>query len=221
MSTIEIHPPSAAWPDEFQALKSRLVGVLPRNSVIHHTGSTAVPGLAAKDVIDIQVSIDSLDQVNPAAIVALGFKHREISGPGDHCPPGMDLPDPELTKLFLNSTGRAAHVRVRERGHFNQRYALLCRDFLRSHQVAAQAYALVKHNLARHVGDDQDAYYDIKDPASTSSSTAPMNGRCASVGPSRQGTDEASHGERPDRGPLPIVARHRFTSGSLGPAATR
>jgi GrpB-like predicted nucleotidyltransferase (UPF0157 family) len=164
MSRIEIAPASATWPDEFQALKARLAGVLPKGSVIHHIGSTAVPGLAAKDVIDIQVSVDSLDQVDPAAIVALGFKHREMSGPGDHCPPGMDLPDPELTKLFFKSTGRAAHVHVRERGRFNQRYALLCRDFLRSHPVAAQAYALVKQNLARHVGDDQEAYYDIKDP---------------------------------------------------------
>lgn len=164
MSRIEIHSPNATWPDDFQALKARLVGVVPEGSVIHHIGSTAVPGLAAKDVIDIQISVDSLDQVDVGAVVALGFIHRPISGPGDHCPPGMNLPDADLTKLFFKSTGRAANVHVRERGRFNQRYALLCRDFLRSHPVAAQAYALVKHQLARHVGDDQDAYYDIKDP---------------------------------------------------------
>ena len=164
MSRIEIVPPNATWPDDFQALKARLVGAVPKGSVIHHIGSTAVPGLAAKDVIDIQVSVDSLDQVDPAAVVALGFKHREIAGTGDHCPPGMDLPDPELTKLFFKCTGRAANVHIREKGRFNQRYALLCRDFLRSHPVAAQAYGLVKHQLARHVGDDEDAYYDIKDP---------------------------------------------------------
>jgi GrpB-like predicted nucleotidyltransferase (UPF0157 family) len=164
MSRIEIVPPNATWPEDFQAMKTRLLGVLPEGSVIHHIGSTAVPGLAAKDVIDIQVSVDKLDQVNPAAVVALGFKHREISGIGDHCPPGMNLPDPELTKLFFKSTGRAANIHIRERGRFNQRYALLCRDFLRSHPVAAQAYALIKQNLARHFPHDEDAYYDIKDP---------------------------------------------------------
>jgi GrpB-like predicted nucleotidyltransferase (UPF0157 family) len=164
MSTIEIHPPSAAWPGDFLALKARLVDVMPTGSLIHHIGSTAVPGLAAKDVIDIQVSVDRLDQVDPAAVVALGFKQREMSGIGDHCPPGMELPDAELTKLFFKSTGRAANVHVRERGRFNQRYALLCRDFLRSHPVAAQAYVLVKQNLVKHVGDDEGAYYDIKDP---------------------------------------------------------
>ena len=164
MSIIEIHPPNAAWPGDFQVLKARLDGVLPRNSVVHHIGSTAVPGLAAKDVIDIQISVDRLEQVDPAAIAALGFKYREISGPGDHCPPGMDLADAELTKLFFKSTGRPANIHIREKGRFNQRYALLCRDFLRSHPVAAQAYGLIKQQLAKHFADDQDAYYDIKDP---------------------------------------------------------
>lgn len=164
MSLIEIHPPDPAWPDEFQALKTRLVGLMPEGSLIHHIGSTAVPGLAAKDVIDIQISVDNLDAVDPAAIMARGFIHRPITGLGDHCPPGLVLADRELAKLFFKSTGRPANVHIREKGRFNQRYALLCRDYLRAHPVAAQAYALVKQQLARHVGNDQDAYYDIKDP---------------------------------------------------------
>lgn len=164
MSRIEIVPPNATWPDEFQAMKALLGEVVPKGSVIHHIGSTAVPGLAAKDVIDIQVSVDSLERVDARAIVALGFIQREMTGPGDHCPPGMDLPDSELTKLFFRSTGRAAHIHVREKGRFNQRYALLCRDFLCSHPTAAQAYGLVKHHLALRFPDDVEAYYDIKDP---------------------------------------------------------
>ena len=137
---------------------------MPESSVIHHIGSTAIPGLAAKDVIDIQVSVDSLDVVDVAAIAAAGFKQRVFSGRGDHCPPGMDLPETELAKLFFKSTGRAANLHVREKGRFNQQYALLCRDFLRSHPIAAQAYALIKQRLAAHFADDEDAYYDIKDP---------------------------------------------------------
>ena len=164
MSQIEIQPPSPTWPDEFQALKARLIGLVPAGATIHHIGSTAVPGLAAKDVIDIQISVDDLDEVDPARIAAAGFIFRTRPGPGDHCPPGMTLPDEELTKLFFRSTGRAAHIHIRERGRFNQRYALLCRDFLRSHPVAAQAYVLVKQALARRFPDDADAYYDIKDP---------------------------------------------------------
>jgi GrpB-like predicted nucleotidyltransferase (UPF0157 family) len=164
MSTIEIEPPNPAWPDDFQALKARLAPAVPAGSVIHHIGSTAVPGLAAKDVIDIQVSVDSLGRVDAAGIVALGFIQRIMTGIGDHCPPGMDLPDAELTKLFFKSAGRAAHIHVREKGRFNQRYPLLCRDFLRAHPVAALAYAQVKHQLASRFPDDVEAYYDIKDP---------------------------------------------------------
>lgn len=164
MNSIVIHSPSPTWPDDFQALKARLAAVLLAGSVIHHIGSTAVPGLPAKDVIDIQVSVDSLARVDAAAIVALGFTQRIMTGVGDHCPPGLTLPDADLTKLFFKSTGRPAHIHVREKGRFNQRFALLCRDFLRTHPVAAQAYAQVKHQLALRFPDDEDAYYDIKDP---------------------------------------------------------
>ena len=164
MSTIVIHPAKATWRDEFEALRARLFAILPEGSVIHHIGSTAVPGLAAKDVIDIQVSVDSLDSVDVAAVVVAGYAHRPISGVGDHCPPGVELPDAELTKLFFKSTGRAANLHIREKGRFNQQYALLCRDFLRTHPVATQAYALIKQRLAERFAGDEDAYYDVKDP---------------------------------------------------------
>jgi GrpB-like predicted nucleotidyltransferase (UPF0157 family) len=164
MTPIEIRPPNPAWPGDFQALKARLAPVVPAGSAIHHIGSTAVPGLPAKDVIDIQVSVDSLTMVDAPAIVALGFTQRIMTGVGDHCPPGLTLPDAELTKLFFKSTGRAAHIHVREKGRFNQRFALLCRDFLHTHPVAAQAYAQVKHHLSLRAPDDEDFYYDIKDP---------------------------------------------------------
>ncbi|WP_211238268.1 GrpB family protein, partial [Deinococcus pimensis] len=59
---------------------------------------------------------------------------------------------------------RRAHVHLREQGRFNGRYALLCRDYLRAHPLAANAYADVKRQLARHVGGDPEKYYDVKDP---------------------------------------------------------
>lgn len=77
---------------------------------------------------------------------------------------GLDLPERELKKRFYRSRGRAANVHVRERGRFNQRFALLCRDFLRAHPVAASAYALIKQRLAVRFPTDSDAYYEIKDP---------------------------------------------------------
>jgi len=56
-----------------------------------------------------------------------------------------------------------ANVHVREKGRFNQRYPLLCRDYLREHPSAAAAYGAIKQQLARHFPNNADAYYDVKD----------------------------------------------------------
>lgn len=122
-------------------------------------------GLTAKDIIDVQVTVASFDESLLGALTQAGF----IQAPGfvtDHRPPGMRLPEGELEKRFFNAPpgDRKANVHLRVDGRFNQRYPLLCRDYLRSHPLAASAYGQVKHALARIVGDDIEAYYDVKDP---------------------------------------------------------
>ena len=149
MSQIIISPSHASWPDEFQALKALLTPAVPHGSAIHHIGSTAIVGLAAKNVIDIQVSVDELNAVDLSSLEKVGFQH--VSGLSDHCPPGVQLHRDELAKLFFRGTTRPANVHIRQTGRFNQRYALVCRDFLRSHPVAANAYALIKTRLAQSV----------------------------------------------------------------------
>lgn len=159
---MKIEPANPAWPEDFAVLKRAILRAAPAGAVIHHIGSTAVPGLAAKDVIDIQLTVDDLALVDRAAVEEEGFEYRPLRV--DHCPPGMSLSDDELYKLFFRSTGRRAHLHVRERGRFNQRFALVCRDFLRAHPTAAGAYELIKQRLALRFPGDEDAYYDIKDP---------------------------------------------------------
>ena len=137
----------------------------PAGAYIHHLGSTAVSGLAAKNLIDVQVTVDDLAQVDDAAFEREDFDCvRGLMA--DHCPLGLDLPDCELKKLFHQSRDRAANVHVRERGRFNQRFALIWRDFLRVHPAATSAYALIKQRLATRFPTDEDAYYEIKDPVS-------------------------------------------------------
>jgi hypothetical protein len=63
-----------------------------------------------------------------------------------------------------NYSARPANLHVREAGRFNQRYPLLCRDYLRSHPMAAEAYGAIKRRLASFFPNDPDAYYAIKDP---------------------------------------------------------
>lgn len=152
--------------DDFRAIGGRLRELLGPGALrIDHIGSTAVDGLAAKDIIDVQVSVADFDEGLLAALDQAGFR-RWPEFAGDHCPPGMRLAGSELEKRFFNAPPgeRKANIHVRVEGRFNQRYALLCRDYLRSHPLAASAYSQVKRALARIVGDDMDAFYDVKDP---------------------------------------------------------
>jgi GrpB-like predicted nucleotidyltransferase (UPF0157 family) len=159
---IEIVPAREKWTRDFVELRRRIVAAAPTGSYAHHIGSTAVPGLSAKDVIDIQLTVGNLEQVDPALIEKVGFRH--IVGLVDHPPAGVLLENIELRKLFFRGTGRATNLHVRERGRFNQRFALLCRDYLRARPAAARAYELIKLRLASRFPDDEDAYYEIKDP---------------------------------------------------------
>lgn len=162
MAQIIIAAANPTWPEDFAALKRTIMAVAPAGAVIHHIGSTAVPGLAAKDVIDIQLTVDHLTDFDGPAMEAHGFVERHHLV--DHCPPGLALPEADLQKRFFRSMGRPANLHIRERGRFNQGFSLLCRDFLRAHPTAAAAYGLIKQRLALYFPEDEDAYYDIKDP---------------------------------------------------------
>ena len=160
---ITIVPYQSEWPVEFQALAGHLREVLGDKALaIHHIGSTSVPGLQAKDVIDVQITVTSLDQEIVDALLAAGYllcRHTM-----DHCPPGIELTDKELRKFLFNGPGRRSNIHIRVKGKFNQRYPLLCRDYLRTHPLAAAAYGRMKQELAKHFPNDMEVYCDIKDP---------------------------------------------------------
>ncbi|MEO7715557.1 MAG: GrpB family protein [Capsulimonas sp.] len=166
--SIEIIPYADRWPSEFQLiatpLRDRLGDLALR---IDHIGSTAVCGLPAKDVIDVQVTVRSQDSEDRIvdSICALGYVHLEHIR-GDHLPLGMDTTSERWVKLFfLTPQGqRRVNLHVRVAGNPNQRYALLFRDYLRANPIAAEGYAEIKRQLARYHPDDEDAYYDVKDP---------------------------------------------------------
>ena len=105
---------------------------------IDHVGSTAVPGLAAKDALDIQALVFDLDEADEvmAALDAAGFRHRPekrgarpIAGYPDH-------PDCWDEHFFREPEGsRVVHLHVREAGTAAARVALLLRDFLRADEA--------------------------------------------------------------------------------------
>lgn len=163
---VEIIPYQERWPSEFQAIASTLRRGLGDLAIrIDHIGSTSVPGLAAKDVIDIQVTVAALDERVISAMTALSYsQYPGIAG--DHRPPNFEGPESDWQKLYFRPPAgqRRTNTHVRAQGRANQRYALLFRDYLRAHPATANAYAELKRRLAEHLADP-DTYPDVKDPA--------------------------------------------------------
>lgn len=159
-------PYQPAWPEEFRALGGILRNALGDHALrIDHIGSTSVPGLAAKDIIDIQITVQALGPAVAQPLHQAGYERIE-NITQDHLPPGSGSQMSDWTKWIFKPPAfqRPTNVHVRMAGRPNQRYALLFRDYLRAHPPAAQAYARVKNALAKYHALDVDAYYDIKDP---------------------------------------------------------
>jgi len=146
-----------AWPALFQTLASDLRDALgPVARRIDHIGSTAVPGLAAKPIIDIQISVASFkpEAAFRVPLQRLGYRFR--------------ADNPERTKrYFRESPGtRRTHIHVRRYGSWNEQFALLFRDYLRAHPDAAARYAALKQELARQFSlpEERHLYVEAKDP---------------------------------------------------------
>jgi GrpB-like predicted nucleotidyltransferase (UPF0157 family) len=163
---IEIVDYKSEWPAEFERLASRLARPLRRLALrIDHIGSTSVPGLAAKDVIDIQVTVRELTPEVLQCITGAGFRHcPEVTR--DHVPAGASDATGDWSKLlFVQPAGeRRVHLHVRQAGRPNQRYPLLFRDYLRAQPQVAAAYAELKRRLGAALANAED-YPDVKDPA--------------------------------------------------------
>jgi GrpB-like predicted nucleotidyltransferase (UPF0157 family) len=159
------------WSREFDALGARLAGALGMLALrVDHIGSTSVPGLAAKDVLDVQVIVGALEPHEALAeqFAAVGFtpKLGDVKL-RDHVPTGWTGEASEWDKLLFGPPAgeRPSNVHVRVAGAPNERYALLFRDFLRANDRARDLWGSFKERLAAEVGGDLDLYVELKDPA--------------------------------------------------------
>jgi GrpB-like predicted nucleotidyltransferase (UPF0157 family) len=133
-------PYNARWPLQFEAERQRIGRALGALALrIDHNGSTAVPGLAAKPVIDIQVSVAQLHPIEPYIdrLAGLGYVHLPHADDGV-CP-------------FLHRPAEwphTHHVHLVEAGGDEERRTLAFRDYLRDHAPAAREYETLKRRLA-------------------------------------------------------------------------
>jgi GrpB-like predicted nucleotidyltransferase (UPF0157 family) len=145
----------SAWPRRFAELGAALRTALgPVALRIDHTGSTAIPGLDAKPIIDIQVSVTSFEPLAAYRdpIEQLGYVFRSRN--------------PDRTKRYFRERagGPETHIHVRQAGSWPEQFALLFRDYLRGHDADAKRYAAAKRRLAKQYGEDRHGYTDAKAP---------------------------------------------------------
>lgn len=147
--TIEVVPWSPQWAEQFERVAADLRAALAGVEVvaIEHVGSTSVPGLAAKPVLDIDVVVER-DYLPDAidALIAAGYDHR-----GD-----LGMTDRESFKAPDVAPRR--HVYVCVVGTLHLRNHLAVRDVLRRHSDLRDRYAELKRRLARDPAIDMDAY---------------------------------------------------------------
>jgi GrpB-like predicted nucleotidyltransferase (UPF0157 family) len=148
-------PYDPAWPGLFDEEAARLRPVFGGNLVaLHHIGSTAVPGLAAKPIIDMLPEvrdIGAVDSLNDA-LAELGYLAW-----GEYGIPG---------RRYFNKGGavnRTHHMHCFEQGSDGLVRHLAFRDYLRAHPAEAEAYGRLKAGLAQQHPSDIEGYMDGKD----------------------------------------------------------
>jgi dephospho-CoA kinase len=167
-------PYDESWPDQARRIAARLGTACGHRAVrIDHIGSTAVPGLAAKDTIDMQVTVASLDIADELtdALTGAGYVHRPITH-DESKPDGRSAiaefdrtGDESLWQKRIAASadpGRPTLVHVRVDGWPNQQFALLFVDWLVANPDALQRYLSAKREAER--AGDKASYVAAKEP---------------------------------------------------------
>ena len=149
-----IVPYDPNWPDRFAKERDRILSAIGSLTLaIEHTGSTSVPGLAAKPVIDMVLTISELNSADMAIgrLEQIGYEYRPIG----------DLPGRLFLRRFVEGE-RRFHLSLSEP---NSRFwidHLAFRDYLQTHPEAANAYAALKLDLAERYRLDRGSYTEGK-----------------------------------------------------------
>jgi GrpB-like predicted nucleotidyltransferase (UPF0157 family) len=149
---VEVVPYRPQWATEGREIAAELARTLPGARAVDHIGSTSVPGLPAKDCIDLMVQVHSLAEFDLGPLVERGYRERpeewnrvEALGSSTH-----------PKRVFAPPVGgRSVNIHVREVGAATARYSLLFRDFLRGNDDHRDTWGRLKTRLAQ---EDVDIY---------------------------------------------------------------
>lgn len=151
---IHIHPYNPVWPSMFEKEKKLVETTLKEWIIggVHHVGSTSIPGISAKPIIDIMVGVNNLEKAQ-ACIPLLDTIHYSF------------FPyKPEYMHWFCKPSleHRTHHLYLMEPTSNEWRARLAFRDYLRSHPQEKREYETLKKKLAEQFIDDREGYTDAK-----------------------------------------------------------
>lgn len=152
--TVVVVPYDRRWPQLFEEAAAELRAAIGADIIdVHHVGSTAIPGLAAKPILDILVTVPDFERArNLVPILAtLGYEFR----------PQEEIPDRHYFRR-RGGTIRTHHLSLAEATSHHHRATLAFRDALRRNAALVSEYAALKHDLAARFPRDRIAYLDGK-----------------------------------------------------------
>jgi GrpB-like predicted nucleotidyltransferase (UPF0157 family) len=151
-------PYSKIFPELFQKEKERIIPHLKGVVSIEHIGSTAVPGLGGKGIIDIAIAVNQADMDSTCKdLQTLGYDYRPTFSTQDRFYFVIYLPDKE-------EDTRRYHIHLTYPKNKEWEELLRFRDYLRSHPQALQEYANLKQQAASEANNDGKRYRKLKEP---------------------------------------------------------
>ncbi|MBO4325536.1 MAG: GrpB family protein [Lachnospiraceae bacterium] len=154
---VVVEPYNEAWKQDFMDIKAELEPALGELALrIEHVGSTSVPGLSAKPIIDIDVVMEDYSKLQAVvdALAAIGYTHEGDQG----------IPGREAFKYDGKEHLRKHHLYVCPEDSAELRRHITFRDYLRSHPETVREYSRVKEEGAKLYPYDIDRYIEHKSP---------------------------------------------------------
>ncbi len=156
MRKVEVVPHNPEWRDAFEAEAKHVAAALGENVVaIHHIGSTAIPDIYAKPIVDLLVEVRDIAEVDgqSSAMELLGY---EVMGE-------YGIPGRRYFRKDNQQGIRTHHIHAFEAGSAEVERHLAFRDYMIAHPVDAQRYSELKRKLAEEHPQNIDRYMDGKD----------------------------------------------------------
>ncbi len=157
MSKYSFKPYRTIFPELFQREKERIVSHIKEDLIVEHVGSTAVPDLGGKGIIDIAIAVDpqNFDAIS-TQLQKLGYEFRRVHSTPDRLFFRIDLPDSE-------EGVRRYHIHLTYLTSKDWKDLIFFRDYLRAHPHKAQEYAELKKKAAEEANGVGEKYRKLKD----------------------------------------------------------